>query len=91
MTVSNRAFRLAYPFFEHADLAMPRNPAKDSRPSFGRAHVRVWERDYKFSCVAVQCKWTCVSQYSGIKYSTIRYAINNVGAIEYMYGKKAKF
>ena len=29
-----------------ADSAMPRNPAKDSRPSFGRAHVRVWERDY---------------------------------------------
>ena len=28
-----------------ADSAMPRNPAKDSRPSFGRAHVRVWERD----------------------------------------------
>ena len=26
-----------------ADSAMPRNPAKDSRPSFGRAHVRVWE------------------------------------------------
>ena len=23
-----------------ADSAMPRNPAKDSRPSFGRAHVR---------------------------------------------------
>ena len=29
-----------------ADSAMPRNPAKDSRPSFGRAHVRVGERDY---------------------------------------------
>ena len=29
-----------------ADSAMPRNPAKDSRPSFGWAHVRVWERDY---------------------------------------------
>ena len=28
-----------------ADSAMPRNPAKDSRPSFGRVHVRVWERD----------------------------------------------
>ena len=28
-----------------ADSAMPRNPAKDSRPSFGRAHVRVWKRD----------------------------------------------
>ena len=28
-----------------ADSAIPRNPAKDSRPSFGRAHVRVWERD----------------------------------------------
>ena len=31
-----------------ADSAMPRNPAKDSRPSFGRAHVRVWERDYSY-------------------------------------------
>ena len=29
-----------------ADSAMPRNLAKDSRLSFGRAHVRVWERDY---------------------------------------------
>ena len=28
-----------------ADSAMPRNPAKDSRPSFGWAHVRIWERD----------------------------------------------
>ena len=28
-----------------ADSAMPRNPAKDSRPSFGRVHMRVWERD----------------------------------------------
>ena len=27
---------------------MPRNPAKDSRPSFGRAHVRVWEQDYTY-------------------------------------------
>ena len=26
---------------QRADSAMPRNPAKD--PSFGRAHVRVWE------------------------------------------------
>ena len=32
-----------------ADSAMPRNPAKDSRPSFGRAHVRVWERDYRLA------------------------------------------
>ena len=31
---------------QRADSAMPRNPAKDSRPSFGRVHVRVWERDY---------------------------------------------
>ena len=29
---------------QRADSAMPRNPAKDSRPSFGRVHVRVWER-----------------------------------------------
>ena len=28
-----------------ADSAMPRNPGKDSRPSFGQAHVMVWERD----------------------------------------------
>ena len=28
----------------HADSALPINPAND--PSFGRAHVRVWERDY---------------------------------------------
>ena len=28
-----------------ADSAMPRNPAKDSRPSFGWVYVRVWERD----------------------------------------------
>ena len=27
-----------------AASAMPRKPAKASRPSFGRAHVRVWER-----------------------------------------------
>ena len=34
-----------------ADSAMPRYPAKDSRPTFGRAHVRVWERDYPNSCL----------------------------------------
>ena len=38
-----------------ADSAMPRNPVKDSRPSFGRAHVRVWERDYRTLTTTIIC------------------------------------
>ena len=56
---------LNYVKLHRADSAMPRNPAKDSRPSFGRAHVRprVWERDYPTSSSAARASGRSRTRY----------------------------